>query len=500
MQIKPRPMNKNDEDENRLETVLSKAVKNSKRERDKMRYKGLFFLLVVGICCTLFKTSYAGEWATSTIGTPGEYAAFHSSMAMDDSGKMHIAYYHMRSHKLKYATNASGIWQTTSIDDDGRETSIAVDSNNYVHIIYYAKATESGLKYATNSSGSWEVKTLDPEVDVDFVYDSSTAISVDSTGKAHVCYYYATNTPLKYASNVSGNWMSEIIDNDGCAGDISVDSSDDIHIVYKNKSSHLMYAKYSSGNWDISDLNLLGKEPSIAIDNLGSLHISYISSGDNLYYATKSSEIWESIKIDNQSSAPSIDLDSSGNVHICYSGEMSIDGIVVTLWSTKYATNAGGEWLIETVDPYEGLPDYFTEKYYRVAGFDGQNSIAIDSDGSAHIIYQAWLDMTQNILRYATNKAPIFDISGEWRFSTTDNWSVCTPDENSKGTLTVEQTGHYVKARSNDMAEHTVIFEGKTAGSIYELFAEFPEDNGYTLMIVSFMASSSSYGIGPQIW
>jgi hypothetical protein len=108
--------------------------------------------------------------------------------------------------------------------------------------------------------------------------------------------------------------------------------------------------------------------------------------------------------------------------------------------------------------------------------------------------------MTQNILKYATNKSPIYNLSGEWKFSTTDNWSACTPDENSNGTLTIEQTGNYVKATNYDMAENPVIFEGKTAGSIYELFAEFPEDNGYTFRIVSFMASSNSQGIGPQIW
>jgi len=427
-----------------------------------MRYKTLSLILLVGLCCILFKTSYAGEWATSMIGTPAEFSAFHSSMVMDNNGKIHIAYYHDRSQKLKYATNATGIWQTTSIDDNGRVTSIAVDSNNRVHIVYYA-------------------------------------------------------TGLKYASNVSGNWVSEVIDNDGDGGDISVDSADDIHIVYNksshlmyakdsaddihivyNKSSHLMYAKYSSGNWEISDSNLLGGDPSMALDKLDNLHISYISNS-NLYYATKSSGIWESLIIDNQSSAPSIALDSSGNAHIAYSDEMPTN-LAITIWSTKYATNAGGEWRTETIDPYEGLPDYFTEKYYRVAGFGGKNSLAIDSDGSAHITYQTWLDMTQNILKYATNKSPIYNLSGEWKFSTTDNWSVCTPDENSNGTLTIEQTGNYVKATNYDMAENPVIFEGKTAGSIYEFFAEFPEDNGYTFRIVSFMASSNSQGIGPQIW
>ena len=115
-----------------------------------MKNKTLFFLLISGLCCALFTTSYAGEWAASMVGTPAEVSAFHQSMAMDHNGKIHIAYYHNRSGDLKYVTNATGIWQTTPIDDNGRVTSIAVDSNNSVHIIYYAA---SGLKYATNSSG-----------------------------------------------------------------------------------------------------------------------------------------------------------------------------------------------------------------------------------------------------------------------------------------------------------------------------------------------------------
>jgi len=293
---------------------------------------------------------------------------------------------------------------------------------------------------------------------------------------------------LKYVSNVSGNWESEIIDIDGTSGDISVDSVDNVHVVY-NVNTQLKYKKRSSGIWDSIELNLSGAGASIAIDKLDNLHISYTSNED-LYYAIKSSGTWQSQKIDTQSIVPAIALDSPGNVHICYSGSNS----------TKYATNSGGVWLIKTIDPYEGFPDYYAEKYYRLGQFGTNNSISIDSSGSAHITYPAWWDMTQNILRYATNKAPVYDMSGELKFATTNNWSVCSSGENATGILKVEQNGHYVTASSNDIAKNPVIFKGKAAGSIYELFAEFPEDNGNTLMIVSFMASSNSSGKGSQYW
>ena len=43
----------------------------------------------------------------------GEY----TSIALDTSGKVYIAYY--GNYDIEYATNASGAWVTTIVDDEG---------------------------------------------------------------------------------------------------------------------------------------------------------------------------------------------------------------------------------------------------------------------------------------------------------------------------------------------------------------------------------------------
>ncbi|MBW2108827.1 MAG: hypothetical protein JRI36_09205, partial [Deltaproteobacteria bacterium] len=97
-----------------------------------------------------------------------------------------------------YATNSSGSWAYETVDIDaavGTFTSIVIDSSDNVHIAYY-DATNTALKYATNSSGSWACETVDSSGTV----GTYASIDLDSSDTVHICYYDGSNTALKYAT------------------------------------------------------------------------------------------------------------------------------------------------------------------------------------------------------------------------------------------------------------------------------------------------------------
>ena len=167
-----------------------------------------------------------------------------TSIALDSNNKVHISYYDADNRFLKYATNSSSIWDILVLDpqhefdDDGvgRYSSITLDSKDKVHISYYDE-TNNGLKYVTNIHGVWEIVPLDSTGSVDVKeLGIDTSIAVDSLLKAHISYYDAQQGILYYATNASGDWdWSEFVD--GSLGlraytSIAVDASDNIHISY----------------------------------------------------------------------------------------------------------------------------------------------------------------------------------------------------------------------------------------------------------------------------
>ena len=341
------------------------------------------------------------QWQYETVdSSPG--VGYYASIALDSNNKVHISYYDENNQDLKYATNTSGAWVVSMVDSSdvaGMYTSIAVDSDNKAHIsYYYYDETNGHLKYATNVSGAWVVSTVDSAA----IVGMYTSIAVDSDNKAHISYFDSTNKDLKYATNASGAWVASTIDGSGSGSvgrytSIAIDSDNKVHISYFDEIyEDLKYATNASGAWVVSAVDSsgdVGKYTSIAIDSDNKAHISYYVTGD-IKYATNASGAWVASTIDSagyisvwSSTYTSIALDSDNKAHISYYASGDI----------KYVTNASGAWVASTVDITEWV------------GTD--NSIALDSDNNAHISYY---DYTNNDLKYATN------VSGAWVTATID--------------------------------------------------------------------------------
>ena len=181
-----------------------------------------------------------------------------SSIAVDSNNKVHISYYDATNYALKYATDASGDWVRATIDNAGEAgqfSSIAVDSDNHVHISYYTVGYQvyaiGTLKYATNASGDWVTSTIDGTGGVQSYTSIGvglyTSIAIDSDNKVHISYYDGVNHDLRYFTIAPGYWGVATIDGTGDVGkfsSIAVDSNNIVHISYYDATNgELKYAE-----------------------------------------------------------------------------------------------------------------------------------------------------------------------------------------------------------------------------------------------------------------
>jgi subtilisin family serine protease len=328
----------------------------------------------------LGKITLSSKWKSETVDSAGIVGQY-TSIAIDSNDKVHISYYDASNSDLKYATNISGSWVKSTLDSTGivgKYSSIALNSSDNVNISYYEEILNEdwgnniysgNLKFATNSSGSWiyntiEYGTLDLDNNTDVGRYSS--IAIDSLDKVHISY------------------MANVFRDLSCA-------------PYYINCSYLSYATNASGSWAKGGIVKVGAtnggffNPSsdIAVDLTDKVHISYGKLGSGLMHATNTSGTWIMETVDGLGTGQysSLAVDSTNKLHIGYAtGDL------------QYATNASGSWATSTIDSlgYVGI----------------DTSIAIDSLNKAHISYY---DDTNGDLKYATTS------SGTWIAETLDN-------------------------------------------------------------------------------
>lgn len=330
-----------------------------------------------------------GQWSIQTIDQVNA-GNDDISAAIDGHDAIHVCYFNF-NRGLKYATNKTGIWVSTYIQEEDVNTimdgfcDIAVDGNDNVHIVYSTSSLSSGgmgvLYYASNSSGSW-IKTKLVEEAPGF---SGSGIIASSNGKVHIAFG-ASDLKLKYLNNISGAWSSPIILGTYWASvtaRLALDSNASdfwVYIVYEQGGEYPLLRCAivdSSGRLLFNDIldggagdNSSKKSPNIAFNQVKySWYVSYWWSdtrNNNTLLKLYSSPGGITTLDSCAWPQSGIALDPNGKVHI------SFTDLVTATSELRYATNKLGSWVVEK------LPTLTNSSH---------SDIVIESTGKIDIIY-----------------------------------------------------------------------------------------------------------------
>lgn len=260
------------------------------------------------------------EWIIETVDSGGEVGGY-SSIAVDDNGHVHISYYNgtvdlvRMVDALKYAHWDGNSWNIETIDyaaDVGRFTSIALDMNGNAHISYI-DCNSSFLKYTRWTGSEWDITTIttvNRQQETIQDYGSGTSLALDSDDYPHIVFVDGGFEILKYAKWDGSFWTIEnvsFVKQVYLHVSIALDSSNYPHITYFTRNDNTInYARWNGTDWNIVYVddkagNTEGGFNSLALDKNDFAHISYFDYNyDDLKYAKliPSNESLETVVLD----------------------------------------------------------------------------------------------------------------------------------------------------------------------------------------------------------
>ncbi len=279
----------------------------------------------------------SGAWTIETVDDGdfmGHWVGLFASITVDQSDLLHISYGNQSTSAIEYATDAYGPWTLETVEQvftAGQVPSgIGVDSAGFVHLSYFS-AMFSAMRYAYRIPGPGAPWIIQDLVSLSSSGEVHNDLAIDSQDYVHIVYDAGSQEGVHYLTNRSGSFVETVIDSDSYVGSfvsMAIDSADKVHIAYyDNTYNDLRYATNASGSWEVTIVASafgVGRFTSIAIDSLDQVHISYVQDDwGYLMYATNAHGTWRSTELDptvglGQRSYTSIGLDSLDRVHIAY--------------------------------------------------------------------------------------------------------------------------------------------------------------------------------------
>jgi hypothetical protein len=206
------------------------------------------------------------------------FAGSSTSIAVDAEHHPHIIYV-TRYNEVKYARYDGSTWITETISSGGLwfgGTSIALTASGKAHATFSNMDLPRGLFWATNVSGVWKVNYVDD--------GRQSSLKLDSSGNPHIAYNCEAQGIIKYAYYTGSNWAIQpiLFSSQGDYPDIALDSKSSPHIAFSHGST-IEYDHLNGENWIYEAIDD-GGDPSIVLDSSGNPHFSYIHYVNDYQY------------------------------------------------------------------------------------------------------------------------------------------------------------------------------------------------------------------------
>ncbi len=255
------------------------------------------------------------------------------------------------------------------VSTPSQESAMRVDVTGRVHVVFVVtpSVTATELYYATKMPDETEWTIEQVELELGHLV-GSVSLDLDHEARAHITYYEKSEKDLWYATNESGDWLTEPIDTQGSVGtghSIAVGPWGWIHVSYRDATNGAL--KYGRNqrlsrelglNWwqtPTLDPDMGEGRTAIAVDRRGSIHIGYRHADNRTLKHATGRPGWlprEVTKIPKEIDVSggydvAIAVDAEGAVHFTYYNyDRYPESFEPTLW---YATNASGTWHVESV-------------------------------------------------------------------------------------------------------------------------------------------------------
>jgi|YelNatPaOPRAMG01_1025707.scaffolds.fasta_scaffold51251_1 hypothetical protein len=213
------------------------------------------------------------------------------------------------------------------------------------------------IAQSVNAVSAWNTQTLNQNG------AGLGEIAIDSAGNVHILYGeyengdYHNPVDLIYSTQTGSSWDYQVVAKDVFIQDFKLDLNNNPHIVYRSSATGLKYASWTLGSV-LTSFKLIdqeGRAGALALDSSGNPHIAYTANGQALpvvlNYAVWTGSTWDIQTVDNTSRTIEdtvyLTIDLHGNPQILYGYQSPGNGNAQT--TIKLATLSSSGWNVQTV-------------------------------------------------------------------------------------------------------------------------------------------------------